>query len=484
MMYKLRKKPLTTPFLKGEWKDREHPLSFLLYVNKHIIQNLTGGNFVFTFKTKKLIAVLLTMVLLCIPAFSINTAKAETAQPTLNLNLRSAILVEASSGKILFKLNEDVPYAPASMTKMMTEYIVLESIKQNKIKWDDKVSASEYAAFLGKPGGSSVLLAEGDVHTIKELYEAMAIYSANDATVLLAEKIAGSEANFVKIMNDKAQKFGMKNTHFATCTGFPLDELGEFAPPSTKGDNKMSARDAAILAKELITTYPEVLETTSIPKKVFRENTPNPLLMANWNWMLKSLIVEYEGVDGLKTGHTDEAKYCFTGTAKRNNMRLISVVMGADSELHRFSETKKLLNYGFSTYSMKTFLPENQTIKGYEKAPIIGGKDKSVGALTKNPVMYPVKYGEEEGYQLKAQLNEVNAPVKKGQQVGGVMITPPSGKSDDFLRPIDEKQAGGILVAQEDVEEAGWLRLAFRGFFGFIGDIFSGIGSTVKGWFS
>lgn len=443
-----------------------------------------GGDTVYKLKGKKLIALFLTVALCSIPFLSVQPANAETSKSALNLNLRSAILVEASSGKILYKMNEDVPYAPASMTKMMTEYIVLESINQNKIKWDDKVRASEYAAFHGKPGGSSVLLAEGDVHTVKELFEAMAIYSANDATVLLAEKIAGSEANFVKIMNDKAQKFGMKNTHFATCSGFPLDELGEFAPPSTKGDNKMSARDAAILAKELITTYPEVLETTSIPEKWFRENTKYPLLMKNWNWMVKPLIVGYEGVDGLKTGFTDEAKYCFTGTATRNNMRLISVVMGADSELHRFSETRKLLNYGFSSYTMKTFLPENQSIEGYEKAPISKGKDKRVGALTKAPVMYPVKYGEEEGYQLKAQLNEVSAPIKKGQQVGGVMITPPSGKSDDFLRSVDEKQAGGILVAQEDVEEAGWLRLGFRSFFGFIGDIFSGIGSTVKGWFS
>jgi D-alanyl-D-alanine carboxypeptidase (penicillin-binding protein 5/6) len=160
------------------------------------------------------------------------------------------------------------------------------------------------------------------------------------------------------------------------------------------------------------------------------------------------------------------------------------VVMGADSELHRFAETKKLFNYGFSTYSMKTFLPENQTIAGYEEAPVIKGKSKKVKAITKEPVRYPVKYGEEEGYKLKAQLNEVNAPVQKGQQVGGVMITTSEGKTDEFLRPVDEQQAGGILVAEKDVDEAGWLRLAFRSFFGFFGDIFSSIGSAIKGWFS
>ena len=246
-------------------------------------------------KQKKLISVTLSAALFCIPLFSAKKANAEGTNPTLNLNVRSAILVEASSGKILYKSNEDVPYAPASMTKMMTEYIVLEAIKQNKIKWDDKVVADDYAAFLGKPGGSSVLLAKGDVHTIKELYEAMAIYSANDATALLAEKVGGTEENFVKIMNDKAKKFGMTNTHFATSTGFPLNELGQFAPPSTNGDNKMSARDAAILAKELITTYPELLETTKIPKKIFREGQKNPLRMDNWNWMLPPLVFAISG---------------------------------------------------------------------------------------------------------------------------------------------------------------------------------------------
>lgn len=435
-------------------------------------------------KQKKFISVILSAAIVSIPFLSAKPTNAEGANPALNLNVRSAILVEATSGKILYKSNEDVPYAPASMTKMMTEYIVLESIKKNKIKWEDKVTADDYAAFLGKPGGSSVLLAKGDVHTVKELYEAMAIYSANDATALLAEKVAGSEANFVKIMNEKAKKFGMTNTYFATSTGFPLNELGQFAPPSANGDNKMSARDAAILAKELITTYPELLETTKIAHKTFREGTPNPLKMDNWNWMVPTLVCQYEGVDGLKTGHTDEAKYCFTGTAERNNMRLISVVMGADSEVHRFSETAKLFDYGFSTYTMKNFRPANQPIPGSEKAPIIKGKDTEVDAIPLKPVSYPVKVGEEQGYKVKGVMNEVTAPVTKGQQVGGVVITPPSGKSDEFLRPSDVKQAGGILVAKEDVGEAGWLRLAFRSFFGAIGGFFSGIGSTIKGWFA
>ncbi|WP_052947833.1 D-alanyl-D-alanine carboxypeptidase family protein [Aneurinibacillus tyrosinisolvens] len=435
-------------------------------------------------KIRKSLTVTMVFVLFLLPLLTIKPGSAEAAGPMLGLNVKSAILVEATTGKILYKYNENQAFPPASMTKMMTEYLLLDSIKKGKVKWDQTVVTDEYGALLGKNDGSSVLLAQGDQHTVRQLYEAMAIYSANDATVMLAKTVAGTEEEFVKLMNQKAKEFGMEQTHFATATGYPLADLKQFAPPSATGDNVMSARDAAILAKELLTNHPEILQTTSTPRKMFREGTPQALKMDNWNWMLPGLVSYYPGVDGLKTGHTDAAKFCFTGTAQRNGIRFITVVMGADSELKRFSETKKLLDYAFSTYSMKQLLPANSVVPGGEKAKVIRGTSKEVPVVTSKEVLYPMQSGEEKTYKLKAEVKEATAPVKKGQALGTVTVTGANGKTDEFLRPSDQKKAGGVLVAQEDVEEAGWLRLTFRAIGQFFGSVFSGIGNTVKGWVS
>lgn len=433
---------------------------------------------------KKPLALALALLMFFLPIFMINPGQAQAVSPALNLDVKSAIMVEATTGKILYKYNENQALPPASMTKMMTEYLVLDAIKKKKITWDQKVTVDDYGAFLGKSGSSGVYLAKGDVHTVKELYEAMAIYSANDATVMLAETVAGSENEFVKLMNQKAKEFGMTQTYFANSTGLPLADLKAFAPESADRDTVMSARDAAILAKELITQHPEVLETTKIPRKIFREGTPQALKMDNWNWMLPGLVKQYKGVDGLKTGHTNAAGFCFTGTAERNGVRLITVVMGTKSFVSRFTETSKLLDYGFSNYKMQPLLAQGAQISGGENAKVNKGTAKEVAAVTSKQVLYPVKKGEEGAYKPKAVLQEVTAPVKQGQAVGYVKVVGPNGKSDEFLRPIDEQKAGGTLVAKEEVEEAGWLRLAFRAFFGFIGDIFSSLGNMIKGWFS
>jgi D-alanyl-D-alanine carboxypeptidase (penicillin-binding protein 5/6) len=434
---------------------------------------------------KKSLTLGLAFLLFLLPMlFTMKPGQVQAASPMLNLDVRSAIMVEAKTGKILYKYNENQPFAPASMTKMMTEYILLDAIKKKKISWDQKVMVDDYGAFLGKSGSSSVLLANGEEYTVRQLYEGMAIYSANDATVMLAKTVAGSEGEFVKMMNKKAKEFGMTQTHFATSTGLPLSDLKQFAPDTSGGDTVMSARDAAILAKELITTFPEVLETTKIPHKIFREGTSRPLKMDNWNWMLPGLVKQYQGVDGLKTGHTNEAGFCFTGTAERNGIRLITVVMGAKSFVSRFTETSKLLDYGFGNFKMQQLLAKGATIPGSENAKVIKGTAKEVGAVAGQDVLYPIKAGEEGKYKPKAVLKEVTAPVKQGQAVGSIKIVGPNGQPDEFLRPADEQKAGGTLVAKEDVDEAGWIRLAFRSFFGFIGDIFGSLGHMIKGLFS
>ncbi|MED0708215.1 D-alanyl-D-alanine carboxypeptidase family protein [Aneurinibacillus aneurinilyticus] len=434
---------------------------------------------------KKPIMLALAFLVFFVPILlTVNTGQAQAAAPVLNLDVRSAIMIEAKTGKILYKYNENQAFPPASMTKMMTEYLVLDAIQKKKLSWDQKVTVDEYGAFLGKSKTSGVLLALNEVHTVKELYDAMAIYSANDATVMLAKTVAGSESEFIKLMNKTAKEFGMTQTYFATSTGLPLADLKQFASESATGENMMSARDSAILAKELLTRYPELLETTKIPHKTFREGTSRPLKMDNWNWMLPGLVKQYAGVDGLKTGHTNAAGFCFTGTGERNGVRLITVVMGAKSFLSRFTETSKMLDYGFTNYKMQPLLKKGAQVPGGEMAKVDRGTDKEVAALASQDVLYPVKAGEEGVYKPKAVVKQVTAPIKQGQEVGSIKIVGSNGKADEFLRPIDEQKAGGTLVAKDEVEEVGWIRLAFRSFFGFIGDIFSGLGNMIKGLFS
>lgn len=409
--------------------------------------------------------------------------KVKAEGPALDLNVKSAILVEASTGKVLYKLNEDIPLPPASMTKMMTELLVWEAIKEGKISWDQVVKTSEYGYYMARINDSSrVFLNLGEERTVEELYNAMAIYSANDATVMLAEVIAGSEENFVRMMNEKAEELGMKNTHFLTSTGFPADELGPYKP-NIQGNHYMSARDAAILARELVTKHPELLDISSVPRAVFREGEDNPIEMINWNWMLEGLWNEYEGVDGLKTGYTAEAKYCFTGTAERNGIRFITVVMGADSHSDRFEQTRKLLDYAFANYRMNTLVEKGASIEGYEQAPVRKGKELEVPAVTAEALQIPVKMGEEEMYQVNVQYQEVTAPIEKGDVVGQLTYQYTGDQLDEYLRPEDQQSITLNMVADQQVEKAGWIRLFFRGIKNFIGGIFSGIADTVKGWF-
>ncbi|MCF6095255.1 D-alanyl-D-alanine carboxypeptidase [Microaerobacter geothermalis] len=413
--------------------------------------------------------------------FPNQTLAAEDGQ--LNLNVKSAILIDAKTGKILYKKNENLPLPPASMTKMMTEYLVMESLSKGKITWDDPVTTSDYGFFIAsKKDSSGVFLNLGEKRTVRELYEAMAIYSANDATVMLAEYIAGTEENFVRMMNEKAKEFGMDNTHFLTSTGFPVDELGDFKP-NIEGKHYMSAKDAAILARRLITDYPEVLSISSIPRKWFREGEREAIDMINWNWLLPGLKYTYEGADGLKTGYTAEAGYNFTATAQRGGLRLISVITGAETIDTRFEETKKLLNYGFNNFELVEMVPSGSQISGNEVAPVNKGKKLSVEVETKSPLMVLVKKGEKELYQPEVNFDQskLTAPIQKGDVLGEIRFTYSGEGKTSFLTPLDEQLNKVELVAKENVERASWIRLFFRAIKDFTEGIFSGIVESISG---
>nr|WP_279665700.1 serine hydrolase [Ectobacillus ponti] len=409
------------------------------------------------------------------------------AESNANLDIKaaSAILVEAKSGKILYGKNVDESLAIASMTKMLTEYLVHEAVEQGKIKWDQKTTVSEYAHLISQNRDlSNVPLENGGSYTVKELYEAMAIYSANGATIALAELIGGSETNFISLMNKKAQELGMKNSRFVNATGLSNRDLQGKQPAGTdpNDENKMSARDAAILAQRLITDYPSMLKTSSIPKKTFQEGGKYPVKMDNWNWMLPGLVYGYEGMDGLKTGSTPEAGYCFTGTAERDGVRFISVVIKTDSYQARFEETKKLMDYGFGNYDVKEVYPKGYAPKEKSTAEVVKGKEKQVSFETTEAVVLPIMKGSKDGYAISYKMNnkQITAPVKKGAKVGQMIVSAKGSQDPGFLQGQTLKID---LVTKDAVEKANWFVLMGRGIGSFFGQLWTGAVDTVKGWF-
>jgi serine-type D-Ala-D-Ala carboxypeptidase (penicillin-binding protein 5/6) len=420
-----------------------------------------------------------------------------SAEDTLNINADAAILIDAKTGKVLYGKNPDKVLGIASMTKMMTEYLLLEAVAEGRVKWDQEYAVSEYVYNVSQDRSlSNVPLRRDGTYTIQELYEAMTIYSANGATIAIAETIAGSESNFVKMMTDKANELGLKDFKFVNSSGLNNSDLkGMHTVGGAEEENLMSARATAKLAYHLINDYPEVLETTSIPSKTFRKGTDDAIEMDNWNWMLPELVFKYEGVDGLKTGTTDFAGYCFTGTATRDGDRYITVVMNAKGEggegtyKSRFDETRKMLDYAFSNFSSEEILPKNYQVKGNKTLPVVKGKEGQVKISTKEALELVIKKGEKENYKPvlvldKKLLNEdgeLTAPIKKGDRVGYVTIESKDGQPIQFL---DDKNAVQVdVIAAESVEKANWFVLSMRAIGGFFGDVWGSVSSTVKGWF-
>ncbi|WP_054950087.1 D-alanyl-D-alanine carboxypeptidase family protein [Numidum massiliense] len=270
----------------------------------------------------------------------------------LSIHAKAAILIDAQSGKILFKHNSDEPLPPASMSKMMTEYIVLEKIGDGAIGWDDPVTISRAAAYKE---GAKIDIHPGDTLTVRDLYSAVVVASANNAAVALAEHIAGSEEAFTQLMNAKAKALGLSlKTTFINATG--LDENGT--------SSLMTAEDVARLAKRLLDDYPEVLDTAHLAQYALNFDGS---VLASTNRMLAAgdPNVRFDGVDGLKTGFIDSAGYCFAGTAKRGEQRLISVVMGTPGDRERFVETKKLLSLGFGEKQLPSFPSLREMVAGF-----------------------------------------------------------------------------------------------------------------------
>lgn len=358
-------------------------------------------------------------------------------------NSKSAILIEQSTGEILFEKNSNEKLAPASMTKVMSMLLIMEAIDSGKINMTDKVTITENAASMG---GSQVFLEAGEEYTVEELLKGIAIASGNDAVVAMSEKVAGSTGSFVKMMNNKAKELGLTNTNFVNPHG--LDEENHYT----------TAHDMAIMAKELL-DHPKILEFTSI----YEYYMPKPDGSTTWLVNTNRLVRFYDGVDGLKTGFTTIAGYCLTATAKKNDLRLISVVMGVETTDKRSSDTVNLLDYGFNTYKLKVILTKDQELG---KVRIENGKQDYGTVVLMSDATELLKVTEEESeYTFNIKVNKkIKAPVKNGDVIGTVEIIDNEGKIvlesdvtikenikkanlwDLFKRNLKELTSGKVLI--------------------------------------
>lgn len=434
---------------------------------------------------------LFLLAVLLISTFFVPFQKAEAA---FDLEAESAILVDAKSGKIIFQKNIDQPLPTASMTKMMSEYLILEAINEGKITWDQEVPISDFVRSLSlETALSNVPLRQDETYTVKELYQSVAIYSANASTIALAELIAGTETAFVKMMNEKGAELGLEDYEFVNSTGLNNSDLKGQHPEGTSetAENIMSARATAKLAFSILRDYPEVLETASVPELDFQAGPDEVIAMENWNWMLPGIRPQhdYEGVDGLKTGFTAEAGNTFTGTAERDDIRFVSVVMRTDSRDARFDETKKLFDYGFNNFGQVELFEKGFVPEGHETLPVMAGKEHEVKISASDSLTSIIKNGEEELYSTELTFDEdllneegeIEAPIEAGQEVGKLTLVYTGENDENFLYSSQKEEVA--IVTDETVEKAGWFSMTMRAIGGFFAGIWNGVADTVKGWF-
>ena len=360
-------------------------------------------------------------------------ARAESQN--VEIQAPSAILMEAKTGKVIYEKNPDEIRSPASITKIMTLLLAFEALEEGKIGLKDEVITSAYAKSMG---GSQVFLEEGEIQTVDTLLKCIAVASGNDASVCMAEHIGGTEGEFVNLMNGKAAELGMANTHFVDCCGLSNSE-----------EHYTTARDVAVMSKELITKYPQVFDYTTIWMEDITHVTnkgESTFTLSSTNKLLK----QYPYTNGLKTGSTDKAKYCLSATALKDEVQLIAVVMGAPDHKVRFEDCKNLLNYGFA----KVHFYEDEKIENLARIPVRGGVDLETVIEYKEGFVYLDMEGNDlSRISKKEEIPEfVEAPMKKGEQVGWVNYY------------LGEKQIGQVeLILCQDLEKAGFRDYFKRG---------------------
>jgi len=382
---------------------------------------------------KKLVA-----CLLCIPLVFLLGSGLALAEPTkkpqqqvdLTPNAQSAVLMDADTGTIIQGKNKDAKLPPASITKIMTMVLIMEAIDSGKIKLDEKVTTSEYAASMG---GSQIFLQPGEEMTVQDMLKGIAMASGNDASVAMAEKIAGSEENFVQMMNERAEQLGMKNTHFVNCNGLPAQ------------NHYTTAYDIAIMSRELL-KHPIITKFTSSYQDYLRKDSEKPFWLVNTN----KLVRFYSGADGLKTGYTSEAKFCLSATAKRDNFRVIAVVLGEPNTKTRNAEVTRMFDYAFAQYMNFSIFKSGDELGSFK---VTKGDVSTVPLVAKQHYSVLMKKGTStEGIRHELQINpDLRAPVAQGQSIGKLLVY----KGDQLLAeyPLESPVAVG---------KAGWWTLFKR----------------------
>ncbi len=360
------------------------------------------------------------LICLCVFILCMQIVPVHAEDLKLTPNAASSLLMEASSRQVLYANNEKEKLFPASTTKIMTMILMFEAINKGTLKWDEELSCSAYAASMG---GSQIYLEEGEKMNVTDLFKAISIASANDACVMIGERIAGTNDNFVKMMNEKAKELNLVNTHFANPTGLHDD------------NHYTCAIDLGIMAAYLIEIGGERLfQTTSLYDSYIREDTAHKFWLVNTNKLLKS----YEGADGLKTGYTKEAGYCIVTTAKRSGLRLIGIVLKESDPKIRNQEVSQLLDYGFSLYENVTLFQKGDVI---EKVSIDNAKVRQIEAIAKEDIQYV--QDKSDSTEVTYQMNYTNLvpPLKKGETIGHLL-----------LMRQDENIASFEIIVNQDVE--------------------------------
>ena len=364
------------------------------------------------------------LILLCFIPFFVR------AEVTLATNARAALLLEASTGEIIFSKNPHEKLEPASLTKMMSMLLIVEAIDKSVLSWNQVVTVSAHASSMG---GSQILLETNERMTVEDLFKGIAIASGNDAVVALAEKIAGTEENFVSLMNKRAKELGLTNTVFKNSHGL-----------TTEG-HYTTANDLAKIALELV-KHEEIFKYTSLYESYLRENTNRRLWLVNTN----KLVRFYDGVDGLKTGYTKTAGYCLVATAKKNNMRILAIVLDEPSSELRNKEVSEMLDYAYAQYELGTAINTDKVLK---KAKVEKGyKDEVEIVPSKKVTFLKNKMDEDPKIDLTIDVNNIKAPIKKGDKVGTMKV-----RINNFYEVVE-------LTVNEDINKITFFQLLTRKF--------------------
>lgn len=422
------------------------------------------------------LALFLTVAAICLPR------EVNAAESSFSVASKAALSVDFETGKVFYAQDADKPMGIASVTKIIGLYLIEEQVKEGKLSWEDPVTISEDVASLSvTPDLSNVALNAGEQYSVKELFEASFIASGNAAIVALAEKIAGSEPEFVDMMRKKVESWGIKDATLVNASGLNNSYLGENIYPGTDKDdeNLMSAKDVAIVARHLLQDFPEALETAKTPTKIFAEGTTSEVEMVNWNWMLPGFLNYKEGVDGLKTGTTDLAGACFVGTMIKDGQRIITVVLNATNHEQdpsaRFIETAKLMDYTYANWKKEEVLPAESRLPEMTTVKVKDGEELTTKVALKNAVSLWVR-NDMDKTQLKvtphlnkaASSGELQAPVMKGDKLGTAVVT----LEQDDLGYLDDTTHESEIIVDQSVAKANFFVLLGRNIKDFFSNLF------------